>query len=265
MNLADILRSSLKFAAVRTGGPGIAEPGMQTALTGNMTHIWSARYADLDRHYPVLSPLLGRDETTRAAGFRKSGDARRYVLRHGMARAILGHYVHEEPAEIRFVQGPAGKPDLYPEANVQDIRFSLSSTGETVSLGISRKTEIGLDIVRIDPHYPFFEAGTYLFSLAERGWIAQTAPEDRIRRFFRIWSLKEALLKATGRDANLMQEADVAGIMTTPFLNGFYPVQIGKKEIRFFIHESGFGADYHCALASIPITETGAQKLMPAV
>jgi 4'-phosphopantetheinyl transferase len=256
VNIVDILQNSLKFTAVRTSGPAIAEPGMETASTGTTTHIWSARYADLDRYYPVLSSLPGRDETARAAGFRRSGDARRYVLRHGMARAILGHYLHQEPAEIRFVQGPAGKPDLYPDTNIQDIRFSLSSTGENVSLGISRKSEIGLDIVRIDPQYPFFEAGTYLFSPHERRWITQTTPEDRIRRFFRIWSLKEALLKTTGRDANLMQEADVSGIITGPFLDGFYPLQIGKKEMRFFIHESGFYGDHHCALVTIPVTET---------
>jgi hypothetical protein len=68
--------------------------------------------------------------------------------------------------------------------------------------------------------------------------------------FFRIWSLKEALLKATGSDVSIMKEADVSGIITERFLNGFYTIQLGKKDFQFFIYESDCGEGHHCVIAS---------------
>ena len=256
MNILDTFRNTLKFTAVHTDKPNHMEAGMYIPITKGTAHIWSVQYTDLACYYPILSSLPSMDEVTRAAGFKKPVEARRYILRHAMVRAILGHYLDQEPAESQFIRATTGKPYLDPKANVQDIRFSLSHTDTMICLGISQKSEIGLDIVKIDPHYPFFETGQYLFSPDERRWIAQTAPEGRLLRFFRIWSLKEALLKATGSSVNMMKEAEVSGIMTGHFLDGFYPVHLGKKEMRFFIHESGFSGEYHCTLATIPVMET---------
>jgi phosphopantetheinyl transferase len=36
------------------------------------------------------------------------------------------------------------------------------------------------------------------YSSAERQWISETHPENRLRRFYRIWVIREALVKATG-------------------------------------------------------------------
>jgi phosphopantetheinyl transferase len=252
MNPLDTIRNSLELSVVRPNKPDLPDPLAHDPITDGMMHIWSARYSDLDQYHPVLSTLICPDEITRAAGFKKNEDARRYLLRHGLLRAILGYYTHQEPVTIRFVMGTTGKPDLDPGANILNIRFSLSHTDEMVGIGISRRSNIGLDIVKIDYRYPFSDTGEYLFSPEERRWIAQTDPEDRRVRFFRIWSLKEALLKATGDNVHMMKEAEVSGIMTGTFLDGFYPVRVGKKERMFFINESSRRGGHHCALAAIP-------------
>jgi 4'-phosphopantetheinyl transferase len=213
-------------------------------------HIWSARYSSLERYYPLLSSLVSPEEIQKAAGFKKPGDTRRYILRHGMERIILGEYIHEDPEKIRFVKAKNGKPDLDTGGNFPDIQFSLSRTDEMVCLGITRKSKIGLDMVKINPRYPFSEIEQYLFAPGERRWVARTIPELRPMKFFRIWSLKEALLKATGGDVRMMKETDVSGIITERFLNGFYLLRLGKKDIMFFIHESDCGEGHHSVLAS---------------
>ena len=73
-----------------------------------------------------------------------------------MVRAVLGQYIRKEPQAVRFVHEESGKPDLDPEGNIHDIHFSLSHTDEMVCLGISRKTSIGLDIVKCDSRLPLF-------------------------------------------------------------------------------------------------------------
>ena len=110
-----------------------------------------------------------------------------------------------------------------------------------VCLGVSRKTSIGLDIVRDDSRYPFSATAEYLFTPGERQWITRAPSHEQQVQFFRIWSLKEALLKAMGSGVGMMQETEVSGIMKNHFLNGYYPVPVGKKERAFFIHESGCG------------------------
>jgi hypothetical protein len=48
----------------------------------------------------------------------------------------------------------------------------------------------------------------------------------------------------------MMKETDVSGIITERFLNGFYLLHLGKKDIQFFIHESDCGEGHHSVLAS---------------
>ena len=257
MTTLDTIRDCLKFWAVGTIETALPALGTPVPITGDQLHIWSARYSDLDRYYPVLSDLISAQEVTRAAGFKKSRDAQNYILRKGMVRAVLGQYLQNEPQAVRFLHEENGKPNLDPEGDVHDIRFSLSHTDEMVCLGISKKSRIGLDIVKSDSRYPFLATAQYLFTPGESQWITQTPSHEQHIRFFRIWSLKEALLKAMGGGVGMMQETEVSGIMKNHFLNGLYPVSVRKKEMVFFIHESGCGIGHHCTLVTIPTTNTG--------
>ena len=60
-----------------------------------------------------------------------------------------------------------------------------------------------------------------------------------------------------GSGVGMMQETEVSGIMENRFLNGFYPVPVGKKERAFFIHESGCITGHHCTLVTLPASDTG--------
>jgi 4'-phosphopantetheinyl transferase len=250
MNRFVTIRNSLLFWACTTGEPGVSVPGPCPAIGEGTIHVWSAQYSTLERYYPFLSGLISPEETMTAGGFKKPEDKRRYILRHGLVRAVLGDYIHEDPEKIRFIQKGCGKPELDVKGTCPDIRFSLSRTDETVCLGLVRRSAIGLDIVKADSRHPFSEIGQYLFTGGERAWIAQAAPYLASIRFFRIWALKEALLKATGGDVRVMKDADVSGIMTDTFLHGRYTIQMGKTDLQFFIHEACGNHRHHCAIAA---------------
>jgi phosphopantetheinyl transferase len=256
MTPLDTIRDCLKFRVVGTLGTALPESGTPAPITSDQLHIWSARYSDLDRYYPGLANLISAQEATRASGFKKTRDAHNFILRHGMVRAVLGQYIRKEAQAVQFVHEESGKPDLAPE-DIHEIHFSLSRTDEMVCLGISKKNRIGLDIVKCDSRYPFSATAEYLFTTGERQWITRIPSHERHVRFFRIWSLKEALLKAMGGCVGMMQETDVSGIMKNHSLKGFYPVSVGKKERAFFIHESGCGIGHYCTLVALPASDTG--------
>lgn len=232
----------------------IPQKGKHMSVNGGLVHVWSVQYSALDRYYPVLSALISPEEAQKAAGFKKIGDSRRFIIRHGFVRGVLGYYTHQQPVNLPFVYGSSGKPDLDPKGKFPDIRFSLSHTDERICLGITLESEIGLDIIKIIPRYSFSAISRYLFTPGERQWIAQAVPDKRPVRFFRIWTLKEALLKATGSDARMMKDADFSPVMTAAGLDGFYTVGIGKTDQTCFIHESDCGPGHHRAIVTIPTT-----------
>ena len=246
----------LNLQTIQNGKTDDPEEGMHLPIAEGLIHVWTACYSDLEQDYPFPSVQLSKEELLKAAGYKKTGESQRYIIRCGLVRAVLGSYPGEDPDKIQFVYGLNGKPELDPEHSVSDTRFSLSSTDEKVCLGITRKSGIGVDIVRPQPHYPFSAIGHSLFTRGERRWIAQAAPDRRSMRFFRVWALKEALLKATGSDVRIMKEADVSPVMTDAFLDGFYSVNLGETDQRCFIYESGCGVGHHCALATIPKTNS---------
>lgn len=249
MDTSEILQQCLHHHILPFGASDLegGYSGGQDDLPSSI-HIWSVRYSSLDRYFPFLSTLVSPDEKRKAAGFKKSDDTRRYTLRHGIVRVILGQYIQEDPEKIQIVGTKNGKPALDPEEKVSNVRFSLSHTDEMVCLGITRNGEIGLDIVNTNSCISFPEIEHYLFKPGERRWVEQTIPDQRSMQFFRIWSLKEALLKATGSDVSIMREADVSGIITEKFLNGFHLLHLGKRDILFYIYESDCGEGHHLAL-----------------
>jgi len=251
MDTSKILQQCLHHNILTTGPSepeGVSSPNQD--LSVDSIDVWYVSYSALDQNYMILSTLVSPEEKQKAAGFKKPDDTRRYTLRQGIVRVILGQYIQKDPAKIQIVRKESGKPDLRLDGRYSDVRFSLSHTDEMVCLGITLSCEIGLDIVKTNSCIPFPEIEHYLFTVGERRWIEQTLPEQRSLQFFRIWSLKEALLKATGSDAMMMKEADVSGIITDKYLNGFYTIQLGKKDFQFFICESDCGEGHHCVIAS---------------
>jgi phosphopantetheinyl transferase (holo-ACP synthase) len=250
-----VLQDSPVVRTVGTGYPSFEEAtGIAHELEDGAVHIWSADYGDLHQGYDTLSLVISRDEQKKASKFKKPGDARRWILRHGYLRLVLSSYVGSDPVLLPLVTGNYGKPSLDPKSEVPQISFSLSHTQEMVVLAISKKYDIGIDIVKPDNRYPFQGTTAYLFNTEERAVITKKQPDLQYRQFFRVWALKEALLKASGNDVRMMREADISGIMTDTLLNGIYTVNLGVKDQKCFIRESGCGADHHCALAAIPKT-----------
>ncbi len=89
---------------------------------------------------------------------------------------------------LQFELGPQGKPSLtdYPE-----VRFNLSHSGNRV-LCIVGPTEVGCDVEVINPAHT--KTIIRCFAESEQILAAQSA-----ENFFRLWTLKESILKLSGK------------------------------------------------------------------
>ncbi len=114
--------------------------------------------------------------------------------------AVEKHGVEpEEP--VRFLQ--AGKPVF---AQREDLHFSLSHSGPYAMCAISDH-EIGADVQQIRPVHM---SVARRFHFRERDWLAEQPHEEQNRDFFRIWTRKEAWVKAVSRNQLLrLDQEDV--------------------------------------------------------
>src|SRR3954468_14605840 len=150
-------------------------------------HVWSV---DLDRPAAHLAGALSEDELLRAAAFKVADGRRNFVATRGALRILLGRYLNDDPAALRFTAGPQGKPRLDPP---QELQFNVSHSGGAGLIAVAG-TDVGIDVEKIAPRNDLPGLAKRVFTVSEREAISG---EDLA--FYRHWVAKEAFVKATGR------------------------------------------------------------------
>jgi 4'-phosphopantetheinyl transferase len=214
----------------------------------NHIHVWSAHYTDLERHFRILSDSISRQEQETACTFRKSADAKKYIIRRGIVRSVLAWYTRCTPEKLVFIIGKNGKPELSPDASA-GVSFNLSHTEEKVFIGVTKKHRIGVDIVSMDPSYHYRDAAEYLFTPAEKAFLVKTEPSQRYQVFFRIWAAKEAVIKAAGGTMTRMKTIDLSDIIEDMLVNPEYSMNCLAARPPYFLWQFTCGPGYLGAIA----------------
>ena len=160
-------------------------------LEDGEVHVW--RW-DLDLEEARLA-LLSEDEKARMERFHFKPDARRWAACRTRLRVTLGCYLDLAPENLRFDLGPWGKPGL----RGCPLRFSVSHSGGAALLAVAWRREIGVDLERISRALSPEELASQVLSRQEQAWLRSQAPEQRGAAFLRLWTAKEAYVKATGQ------------------------------------------------------------------
>jgi len=224
--------------------------GFSPFLQKDRIHIWSAGYDDLQQHFKSLSSVISPEERHTASTFRNSVDTRKYILRHGVLRIILGNYTHTDPDLISLFNGKNGKPELDPEGGYTDVSFNLSHTSEMILIGFTRKHRIGVDIVKMEPYYQFHEIAEYILKPGEKAFMQRIEPALRYQVFFRIWALKEAILKVTGGTLMMMKNTDMSDIIQDVFSFPCCSMKYLNTHRPFFIWQFNSRPGHYGAIAA---------------
>lgn len=138
---------------------------------------------------PWLTELLDAHERERLVRFRRDADAARYLAAHALSRIVLAPTLDAAPAAILIDRTcrcgeQHGKPTV-----AGGPQFSLTHSGDLVGVAVHERP-VGLDVEQVR-------------SLTDRASLARhaCAPGEQVpddAAFFRMWSRKEAALKATG-------------------------------------------------------------------
>lgn len=140
---------------------------------------------------------LSADERERGARFLRPMHQQRFITARAILRQLLGQYLNVDPAVIQFSFGEHDKPALAgPHAN--SLQFNLSHSDDMAVYAFTRSGAIGIDIEKIQSENKSDIAERF-FSPAEIAALATLAPSEQAAGFFRLWSRKEAIIKANGK------------------------------------------------------------------
>jgi 4'-phosphopantetheinyl transferase len=179
-------------------------------------HVWCAKL-DLDafvERAKSFQQLLSSDEVDRANLIEAENSRREFIINRGVLRVILSNYLAVEPRKLKFQYNQNGRPSLQsPQSALystvpserEDIQFNLAHSHGLAVYAFSSKYLIGADVEwmnrPIEDRMGRNSIADRFFSKDERDSISRfTTRAKRRKAFFKLWTAKEAFLKARGEN-----------------------------------------------------------------
>jgi 4'-phosphopantetheinyl transferase len=160
-------------------------------------HLWCAYPDDLldEEAEQACALLLSDDEKERWRGFKFDRHRREYLATHALARIALSQYRGIPPQAWRFQMNAYGKPSVAPECG---LHFNLSNALSLVVCLISEGAQVGVDVESRARSASIAEVGPRMFSTQEMAQFESLPEVEKPERAIRLWTLKEAYVKARG-------------------------------------------------------------------
>ncbi|KAH6830551.1 4'-phosphopantetheinyl transferase superfamily [Perilla frutescens var. hirtella] len=175
------------------------------------THLWYVKPSEVKseslvkQYLDILSPCE-RENVLRLQGeeLRKSALLARALVRTTIARYQMNSQV--DPRSLKFRKNMHGKPEVcWPSIDDWDpppLHFNLSHTSSLIACGVTINSQIGIDVEekhRSIKHNILSFARRYFSKYEVQFLGAISDPQVQQREFIKLWTLKEAYVKALGK------------------------------------------------------------------
>lgn len=164
-------------------------------------HIWTLPVAGLDE--AAVAPwleLLDESERQRAARFVFPRHRVLFVAAHALLRSALAAHGRAPAAAWRFAADEHGKPSARLDGAPAPVSFNLSHTEGMAGVAViaAPGQALGFDLEPLARKVDLAVADRFFYG-AEAAWLASLPPAAQPHGFLRLWTLKEAFIKATGK------------------------------------------------------------------
>ncbi len=171
-------------------------------MVPTLVEIWRVR---IDQSAPppaALRRCTTAEERHIAARMIVPGAARRFLACRAALRCLLADRLPLAPEEIPLRRGPHGKPELAPPWHDR-WQFNVAHSASLGLVALCPTAAVGIDLERQRPLERFASLVRVTLSPRERDALDRLPPPQRLRQWFRYWTHKEAVLKATGAGLSL--------------------------------------------------------------
>ncbi len=157
---------------------------------------------------------MNPEEAARQARFLFDRHRHQFLVARALVRSTLSRYAALAPADWRFVNNAWGRPDIDPGHGLGGLCFNLSHTDGLVAVAVARAEvearpatpdparrawpELGVDVEDTWRRSHTDQIAEHFFAPAEVAALRALPQARQHARFFELWTLKEAYIKARG-------------------------------------------------------------------
>jgi len=162
------------------------------------THVWWCQLDQpievVEEYYEVLS-----ETERRYIGRYKTAQLRdRHTVAKGSLKTLIGLYLDENPEQLELRSGQFGKPFLVRANDEPNLQFSGSHSSHIAVYAFAKNRLIGVDVEEMVARAHWEDLLTMCLSEYENRWFSRLVSSRKAETFYRVWTIKEAYLKATG-------------------------------------------------------------------
>ena len=179
--------------------PRLAPGGAPLSLADDAVDLWLAFDANFQAPevQSKFAALLTPQDTDRMQRLYHDAAKRQFALTRALQRHVLSGYAPDiAPAQWQFQASAEGRPSLASAFDRTGLHFNLAHTEGLVAMAVCRHARVGIDVEKMG-RAPLAVAERY-FSAVEAEQLRALPADAQARRFVRLWTLKEAYLKAIG-------------------------------------------------------------------
>ena len=152
---------------------------------------------------PWALSLLDDEERRRSDRFVVKGARRRFSLCRAALRINLCERLGCTNDNLSFGYLEHGKPFAKVNGAPSPVSFNVSHSGSHGLIGFAEHDGLGVDLEERAPDRNFDGIGSSVYGPAERRALTAATGPQKVDLFYRLWSLKEALIKALGTGFSL--------------------------------------------------------------
>jgi 4'-phosphopantetheinyl transferase len=165
------------------------------ALRAGDVHVWAVPLDVPPREHGRLRALLSDAELARAQRLVPAAGRARFTAARGALRTLLGAYTGAPPGSLTVGVTARGKPFL--EGPAVRVRFNLAHSEALAVVAVAHE-EVGVDVERQRVVADAAALAARYLAPQEARELAALPTGEQAEAFLRCWTLKEAVLKATG-------------------------------------------------------------------
>jgi 4'-phosphopantetheinyl transferase len=190
--------------------------------------------------------VIDSEEQARADRFINPAHGDNYRLVRGTLRLCLANYLGLPAEDIRFETNQYGKPEVAPEQNQRAVHFNLSHSHRMAAFLFTLGLSVGVDIEYIKPLKNMTGLAQHVCSPKELKEFLALSPAQQQDGFFRLWTRKEAFIKAKGQGLSMGLRSIYIGFDT---IHSLHPVQYKSEWLeRWQIKDLACDAGYKLAV-----------------
>ena len=155
--------------------------------------LFKIKFTEYVEYIAVLRSFLTPEENIRADKYYQEKDRNRFIISKVLLKFILAQEAGIPVSEISFEITKHKKPLL---KNHPNLHFNLSHAGDYAVIAIANKP-VGVDIEHSIKNFDFKAVLAHVFNAQEIDAVLNA--DDKKDVFYKFWTRKEAVVKATGQ------------------------------------------------------------------